>query len=492
MISMRIISITILLSLCTASLGAVRSLFLPKPQGFYENHYLRPHDDYKKRCQQPTVGSAMLAYRQSFKSEGIADLLFGGTQLSLTGSAVPNRSPRDLLADNFGFAQNFKGKLCFAPQLKTLTLDFFYHINLPSWCESLFVEIGAPLVHTRWDLHTGKSIIDEGEQLFPACYMSSNPATVVETTSNIPEAFSGNYLFGQMQTPWKAGIIPFESIHKTRLADLSVALGADFYRGEHCAARAALLTIVPTSNKTKPLYVFNPVIGNADRWEFGLNLMGTIHYEWCTHHEFDFYIIGNMTHPFSNHQQRTFDFIGKGPLSRYSLLEEIIITKVNGADTFSTYANNMINGVNFATRCTKVSCIIQGDATLHAAYRYGCGSYEIGYNYWGRSSEHLTIVPKETPCDIRGHTYIFKGTADLCTPAAPQQPFFLTLCDLDLSSATVPASHVHTLFAQTGYHWETTCVDKAILFGLSVELGDYGCHKALYEWGVWTEFNFRF
>jgi len=476
----------------TLPLHAVRSIFLPKPQGYYQNQYLRPHDDHQNRCRQPSIISGMVSYRQSYKPEAIADLLFGTSRLNFTGSAVPDRSPTDLLADNFGLAQNFQGSLCFKPQLKTLTLDFFYHLNLPSWCEALFVEIGAPLVYSRWNLNTHQTNDPAAVDYFPNCYMSSDPALIVQTTQTLQEAVSGNFLFGDMQTPWQAGRIPFEDIAQTRLADLSIALGADFYRGDHATARVALLTLVPTASKFNPRCVFHPLIGNADRWELGFNLMADVQTTWCELNQFKFYIIGNVTHPFSNHQLRSFDFLGKGPLSRYNLLEEINISRVNGVYSFSTYANSLINGINFATRCARVSCSVQGDFTLHALYQRGGASCELGYNFWGRSQEHLKLINSSAPCNLQGHTYIFKNMNNLCTPPPTETPFFLTACNLDLNSAAAPTSKVHTLFLQSSYHWCTSCSEKTMLWGISGEFGNYGPYKALCEWGVWTQFNCRF
>ena len=174
------------LLLLSQHLAHATSAFLVKPQGFYSMHYLRPQDDYLKRCEQPCFLSGMLAYHQSSNSKDIARALFGTDTLRFVGSALPQQ-PGDLVADNFGLAANFVGTLSFAPTIQTVTLDFFHHLTLTNFCEQLFIEFSAPLVFTQWELNACEHIQQPGSLAFPACEMGPSPL-VVPTASSILQA----------------------------------------------------------------------------------------------------------------------------------------------------------------------------------------------------------------------------------------------------------------------------------------------------------------
>lgn len=480
--------ILIFLAACVFPLGlSCTSAFLVKPQGFYSMHYLRPQDDFITRCEQPQFFSTTLSYHHSSNSKEIARALFGSSTLRFVGSDLP-QEPGDLLADNFGLASNFLGTMSFAPNIQTVTLDLFYHLTLSNLCEKLFIEFSAPLVFTRWDLNACEKITQRGSTVFPGCEMSNTPATPVPTASTIAQALSGSFLFGNMEEPWYNGRFVFKSQDTTRLADFTIALGYNFYQSELFRLSACILSIMPTGNHFKPTKVFHPVIGNGSHWELGASLTANAHYSWDEANSIDAYLIGTFTHPFDNRQRRSFDFIGQGPLSRYMLLEQVKVVSVDNVNTL-TYNGALMNAINFNTRCVEVDCGVEGDLVAKLSYARKHCLLEGGYTLYGRTQEHIHLPCTKIPDDVTGELYTMKG-ASLCNPFIPVP--LLTSNDLDLSSAEIPSSIVHTLFLQGGYQWTGRSGEYAMLMGISETVGSYGCYHALNEWSIWTQFRLRF
>jgi hypothetical protein len=384
--------------------GKVHSIFLPKPQGYYQNNFLRPqHEHQPDQDFQQGIFSAIVAYRHSLKPESIAAALFGNSVLQFTGSEVLGRdSCHDLLADYFGLAPDFQGSLFMHPTLQTITFDFSYHLDLSNWCESLFLEIAAPLVHTRWSLNACEVIIDRGMSTFPVGYMS---ASADNTAASLQEALQGTFNFGDMRTPWRSGSFVFGAQDLTRVADVSLALGADFFHTDCSMFQGALLTLAPAGNKFNPATNFHPVIGNGDRWEFGFILRGSYHHTWNEFHTIRFLTMGTFTHPFDIIQRRMFDLSCRGPLSRYMLLKQEALS--NG---MYSYASQLIHAINFSTRPAQIGCQAQGDVTFQLSYEVPRYFVDLGYNFYGRTPEKAHMLRHSAPCEVQGNHYAFKGT----------------------------------------------------------------------------------
>ncbi len=425
---------------CTIALRAsVSSIFLPKPQGFYTMHYRRPHQDYVDRCAQPATPAVTLSYQAARHTDGIAQALFGDTRWKFTGSEVAGRNTAtDFLADNFGLAPDFQGTLSFNPSIKSITFDLFYQLTLGAWCENLYVELAAPLVHTRWNLGMCERIDVPGMDYMPRCMIGSD--TQIRPASGILEALSGYFFAGDMQVPWYQGMFDPSTQEVTRLADISVALGSTVYRSECCHMRAAILTIMPTGNSYSPKTLFRPIVGNGSRWELGGMAELQLQYDPAPEHHLDGYIVAVATHLFPSMQHRMFDFAEYGPLSRYLLLKRMRIELSDGTFTYP-YAGTLMNGITMATQLCKVSCPLQGDLTLQATYRYRSLQWDIGYNLYGRTHESICIIKPSAACGTSGYAYTPKGTTGTCYRVYSGDPVDQELTPEPLTSGQYATIH---------------------------------------------------
>lgn len=409
----------------------LRTIFIPRSQGSNAARHIAGWKEYLPGCDGRAWGNISLAleYSHSLKGERLAQYLFGSNCLRFSGSQVPNRGERDLLADNFGLPTTFRGAICFKPRIDNIILDFHYDLGLDAWFHGLYFKINAPLVTTRWDLRPKcnemNNISSQEAPVFPACYMSN---AVAPTAESIKEALSGSFfsalegregtervvldvdtVFGDMKQPLMFGAFPCKREEKTAVANIDLILGWNFIANECSHAGIYLLTVIPTGNKPHSELVFEPIVGNGNLWEIGPGVSGHIDFVRQGCHVCAFYFDAALTHQFKRFQVRSFDLVGHGPLSRYMLLKEF-----NKEDDTFVYADNLFNAIDFTTRSTRVGGSAKFDAAFKLSYYYGPWGADIGYNVYARSKEKLRIEDSLFPSDLNSRILGIKGTEGVC------------------------------------------------------------------------------
>jgi len=365
-------------------------------------------------------------YMRSFKSKKLARGLFGSNALVFSGSSATVRQAGTLIADNFGLSEFLPATaLYFSPRVSNFIVDFRAHFALDNWVEGLYFTVNAPFAHAEWQLNPsatcGSSCGDCNNSCFDNCnvgcstgcngslssccvtptgvlngtpflcgYMATATpcTTAILPATSFQQALSGDYLFGDMQTPWQFGRFTFCKQSKNAVAGVDMLLGYNAWRCEDHHVGVYLRAVAPTGNKPNPRNVFSPVVGYGKHWELGAGM--TAHWKmWNCDADQDLvaYADFNITHLFSNCQTRSFDFQGKGCLSRYMLLKSF-----NAAGNYVT-GTGLINGINFATRNAQVSIAVKGEAMLELVYRHGGFRFGLGGDVWGMSHEKVCIRP---------------------------------------------------------------------------------------------------
>lgn len=383
-------------------------------------------------CENYGVGYLAFEFQRSFKEKDLAEALFGSSSLRFAGSAITDRLPNELLADYFGLAQDFRGKICFRPRLENYIVDLGLYFGLDCWVQGLYLRFHAPFVHARWtiDSNCGNSeVIESGDtnedgtrKQFPACYMGNN---AVDTAKDIKQALSGNFLFGDMQEPWCGGKFDFCRRTRNGLADIDVILGYNICNNDCYHVGLFAMAVLPTGKKRLNLYILDPVVGNGKHLELGGGLSSHTVLWSGEDSNVALFLEGNVTHMFKSRQCRTFDLIDNGPFSRYMLLKEY-----DTDGTTFTFNNNVISANCFTTREVDVSLSVKGDASLKLAYRW-CGfGVDIGYNIYGHSQELIELRCNSCPGPIDRRKFAIKGTAPVCcssyqialVPNLPSEP----------------------------------------------------------------------
>lgn len=425
------------------------TIFLPRSQGANTARELAA---WQKQLHTPYLVENYVAlaatteYTRSFKECQLAQRLFCTDCLTFSGSKAANRrNGQEIVADYFGLPNDFRGTLSIKPFIENYIVDLNMYFGLSEWLSGLYLRVHMPITHTRWSLGLDECLpcADKfrGSNTFPDCYMFSNTAPkeptftpgnvtcAIEnavnplqllnrsplqftnnncTTQSIREALSGDFTFGDMQEKWNFGRFDFCPRKKTGLADVDIILGLNFFQSDfgHFGLFAQL--VVPTGNKPKSKFIFEPLLGNGRHLELGggISMHWSLYSDYCPGgRNLSFYIEGNVTHLFTNDQIRSFDFTTNGLLSRYILLKEF------GID--NTYLGRTINAINFTTRNADVSIRYKIDFSTKLAFTLGGWNIDLGYNIYARDRE-CVCIKTECPCDIDQRRFGIKGTEGVC------------------------------------------------------------------------------
>lgn len=409
-------------------------------------------------------------YQRSFRSYQIADSLFPGLfqqgtsnkkkckQLRITGSCVTDRNPCDLLADYFGLPVDFQSSVTLNPQIENYILDLNLYVGLDEWMNGLWFRIHAPVVHARWKLNYEETINQSGVAGYPAGYFAADPIP----RSNLLNSFAA-FLSGQ--SPRLANNVIYQPLaqsmircgsqttnaganngfnaactngcdfgveHLTRLAEIQLAFGLNFWQGEDYHFGLGIRTAAPTGNRPfETKYLFYPVIGNGHHWEVGGML--TTHYTlWRSECEktFGIYFDANVTTLFDTRQCRVFDICNAGSMSRYMLAAQYTPTIVNnlqsnptcidaggdvpasGFTTPNAQFNKVVTPVaNLTFASVKVSIPVQADMTVMFNYQSNDFEWDLGYNFWATGCEHLRLCTNTNL--IQFNAWGLKGDASM-------------------------------------------------------------------------------
>jgi len=408
-------------------------------------------------------------YSQSFREEKICHCLFGedvmtedricGTdcgecKIKISGSCVENRGEHDWLADYFGLPRDFESDVIFRPQIKNVIADLQMYWGAAAWAEGLYFRLNLPVTYSIWNLRFEERVINSGSLDHPVGYFGAtavtrgtvistnclNPQTNTATGLACSEQTNSNLLvnatefFSGIQTSTIAGSkiqplkcskwAPFDcncpGLHKTRPADLEMVAGWNFVCCEDRHFGINFRASAPTGNKPKGHFLFEPIVGNGHHWEVGGGL--SMHKTAWRHNDsdasFGVYLDANITHLLNTCQTRSFDLCGK-PNSRYMLAEKMGPNKdklagASGELSEFQFANELAPVANLTCSPVRVGVKIQGDVAIKFAYSDGEGmTYDLGYNFWGRSCEKIRRVncafKSGDPLD--GKTWGLKGDA---------------------------------------------------------------------------------
>jgi len=380
-----------------------------------------------------------LEYSQTFRNSKLAECYFGpaaingcntnsttvnnscnnscddcdnsGVQIRVAGTAAPTpaNGTTDLVAQNFFLPADFSSVLTFSPSIKDVNVHFQFYAQWTSecrWMNDWWVRVYAPVTNARWDMDVCENITSAGT-LAAGSYAAGliSPAVVPNTSlfQSFSSFASGNALTstipGVTVQPLQFAKLSCGTETITRLADLRAELGWNFVNCDEHHFGLYLEAAAPTGNKPCPEFLFAPVAGNGHFWEFGGGLTAHRTLWSCedAERQFDFYLDANVTHLFKRNSLRTFDLKNK-PLSRYMIAEKLTTTPVGltvASGTTFVAPNAQFAGVyapvaNFTTLDVDISIPVQGEVMAKFVYSCEGFSWELGYDFYGRSCENVS------------------------------------------------------------------------------------------------------
>ena len=343
--------------------------------------------------------------------------------LKISGSQVNNRSPQDLLADYFYLPSDFESTVQFKPVIDNVIIDFGFYLGLDAWAKGLYFWLHAPFSHTRWDININETVSNPGVNNGAQGYYTPNTLprnllldsfTAFANGVEVPN--TDNIAFEEL----RYAKISTNRLIKSRLAEIRTGFGWNFFAEEQWHVGFNGQVAAPTGLRPDGCYLFEPMVGNGHFWELGFGLNG--HYNFWHNEEetahAQFYIDINLTHMFKTQQTRSFDLTKAGTLSRYMLAMEMTSPAVNlqGPDNTpavipsAQFGNNFLPVANITTLDVNVSAAIQADIVLMLNLFKNNWSFDIGYNYWAKSTDDISLSSTESFDENR---FALKGDAHI-------------------------------------------------------------------------------
>jgi hypothetical protein len=459
--------------------GWANQIHLSDPEDFYGTFAITPQ------------------YNRTFRPEKtIAPALFGDElahncdcpTINISGKCAEGRVEGDWLADYFGLPQDFQSYVTFSPRVDSVSANFSLFLGLNELCHGMYIKIHAPVEHVRYRLGFEETVINKGSQPHEEGYFSNVEIPRDNLLANFAE-FAGG-----CKAPVLDGIIPASNTNnglgtnapgnveflplncakmntcgkltKTRLSDIQMALGWYCLQEHDSHLGIELLVAAPTGNKPCGDYLFEPIVGNGHHWELGGGINGHMLF-WQSDDEqshFGLWMQANISHMFNAKQRRFFDLIN-GSHSRYMLAAKTQAPVQNlfaSPNPIPVLPDPTAPSAQFTRVLQPVANLTRGDVNVSigvqsdvsAMFNYTrCGwSWDLGYNFWARSSEKITadctsscmLANEPRSWVLKGDAYVIGFSAsDAEVPTPPvNTPIALSASDSNAtihSGSNVPA-----------------------------------------------------
>lgn len=445
----------LMLGTCSSAIADVLPYIAFRSQGFNAARELVGwQTQINKSCAQALYGSFSVTpeFTRSFHAHSLANALFADALINnncnnknncnssiikIEGTKVSDRDPKALMAENFYLPTDFKSEVHITPRIENFLVDFNLYVGLDNFIEGLYFRIHTPICYSRYDLNFCESVKNKGENPYDAGYFDNQitPANIIDPTvhglarDKMLLSFTDYVCAGESITGvpniYYRGLqharMSSKALTKTRLAEITAAIGWNFWQDTNYHIGLNIRGAAPTGNSPCGKWLFEPIVGNGHHWEFGGGLTTHVRW-WCNESEdkdFATYFDVNITSLFSSRQERTFDLCGK-PLSRYMLAlkyksnVENLLAETSpqvSAAPLAQFASEFVPVANLTTIPVDVSVPLHIDAVLKFAYTHCNWQFDLGYDFWYRSCEKIC---KRTECCKKGfqdNMYALKGDA---------------------------------------------------------------------------------
>lgn len=334
-----------------------------------------------------------------------------------------------------------------------------------------------------------------------------NPGIVVNTIGNT--ATQIETVIDALNNPeWKFGKWSDCALSKFGVDDVQLKFGYDNYNchGDHLGTYFVIS--VPTGNRQKSEFVFEPVVGTKHT---GLGFGMNIDYALMTDGDRNLSVMfdGKYRYLVTSEETRSFDLNAVGTenrdWSRYLLIEQGLPDAAAPTITNPTGASEPgINDFTLEVDVTPRSTIDLWGALHYARNEF---NFEIGYSFWWRDKEDIKFKKSAVLDNTKG-IFDMLGVASGAAPltststATIQEsvipptlvtgarqmtrdlPSFIGLpsAGLDADSAAHPKVSTHKVYATFAY---APCMDQATLLSVGGSYEFAPTTAALEQWSVW-------
>lgn len=329
--------------------------------------------------------------------------------IRIEGTKVNARKENALMAENFYLPTDFKSEVRINPVIENFLVDFNLYIGLDNITQGLYFRIHSPLCHTRWNMNMREYIMNKGTENYDPGYFNDtytgtidNPNVFGISRNALLTSFSDYIQHGksikdipgiEYEGLQHARIAPYGK-SKTALAEITAALGWNFWTSEDFHFGINVRAAAPTGTRPTGFWMFEPIVGNGHHWELGAGMTSHV----CLgrgeadNRNLSLYVDAYFSHLFSTRQCRTFDLCGN-PLSRYMLAMKFTDStqglRANNQPMPFAQAKQFVPVANITTIPVNTSILFQGEVLFKLAYTYKDSQMDIGYTIWSRSCENI-------------------------------------------------------------------------------------------------------
>lgn len=453
------LSALVLCGVASTQVQAVTPYFGIRSQGTSAVREMLGWQKLINRCDEEDfygAGSLALEYSQSFRSNRIAECLFGDALVTIpaattpttpttgcdtgcdsnngcnsrsiviSGSCVDDRNnDTDFLADYFGLPTDFQSTVSFSPKIRNFVADFEFYMGLSEWACGLYFRLNLPLNYTRWDLNFCESITNAGTNPYLPGYFGPTLVPTSDLLHSAEDFFAG-------RTPTLSDGITFQGLKyskwagdcksktKTRLADVEAVLGYNFACSEDYNFGINIRTAAPAGNRPEGEFLFEPMSGNGKHWELGagINTSAVLWRACDSDTTFSVYLDANVMHLFDACQTRVFDLCSAGDNSRYMLAQRLGTNNntLQGGTPLvlsdSQFANEFAPVANLTASRVDVSVPVVGNVAIKFAFDTDCGfGFDVGYEFFGSACEKVCRKNSCNNNDVTLTDWALKGDA---------------------------------------------------------------------------------
>ncbi len=423
--------------------------------------------------------SVMPEYTKTFRASHIAESLFGDDltnckSILIQGSEVAGRDANAWLADYFYLPPDYNASFSIEPRIQNVLVDLDFYVGLDEWMDGMYFRLHGPITWTHWNLNFCESCDVLASGSYSAGYFDHAGMGNALLLNTFGEYAQGKTPFNTSGTSNQTGIgTAFHGLKyakmeqcardRTGFADLRAELGYNFIQKEKYRLGANFQVAAPTGNKRNARFAFDPTIGNGDHWEIGGGITGQ-YFAWRSKDEDKYLGISldaNLTHMVAAREQRTFDLKGKSN-SRYMLAEKLgrpVIYLGAGTTVTASAVTQPIaqfQGVfapvaNLTTVNVNVHSSIQADIVAMLNYSTPRWEFDLGYNFWARSCEKISLPARPTNdcCSnlctgdkdvwaLKGDAHVFGFMSVAISPLSQNTPIALsaTQCGATIHKGT--------------------------------------------------------
>ncbi|MBV8661054.1 MAG: hypothetical protein JO129_02830 [Candidatus Dependentiae bacterium] len=368
---------------------------------------------------------------------------WSGTNSMVVGSASSGSTPFNVDAYQFGLGLvTTPGSITLNPIVYQTGADFMFILGSHKEQSNFFAKIKAPIGIYNINPQLTEFIPTLPNPPVYAIGTLSDASTT--TTFSLPattmtQAFAGYLEGGQLSSqtpqiatignflPMKYGLIDGDQSSGARIGDIEMTAGYRYFSEDNYIVSIALRAAAPTGNKAQGIYMLEPIFGRGGNWGLGGYVDGRFTcWEGNNENSLQVRIMADVMHLFAAHSVRSYDLIANGVGSKYLLVADYL----NGI-----YQNQIGNLINYSTLASTSSFAVEGDVAIALTFYARNWEFDLGYEFWGRSAETLTITgdfPNQRYAVLGNQgvgTQVPNISANNCQPFAqiniPSQPFTL-------------------------------------------------------------------